>query len=31
MKSLINDLIGKSPFGPIVEHTKKVHQSVELF
>ncbi|MDH3348797.1 MAG: TIGR00153 family protein [Desulfobulbaceae bacterium] len=30
MKSLIGDLFGKSPFGPIVEHSKKVHECVEL-
>jgi len=30
MKSLIADLFGKSPFGPIIEHSKKVHECVEL-
>ena len=30
MKNLIADLFGKSPFGPIVEHSKKVHECVEL-
>lgn len=30
MKSLIADLFGQSPFGPIVEHSKKVHECVEL-
>ena len=30
MKSLVGDLFGKSPFGPIVEHSKKVHECVEL-
>ncbi len=30
MKNLIGDLFGKSPFGPIVEHSKKVHECVEL-
>lgn len=29
-RSLIADLFGKSPFGPIVEHSKKVHECVEL-
>lgn len=28
--SLISELFGKSPFGPLVEHTKKVHQCVEV-
>lgn len=28
--SLISDLFGKSPFGPLVEHTKKVHACVEV-
>lgn len=28
--SLISDLFGKSPFGFLVEHTKKVHECVEL-
>jgi hypothetical protein len=27
--SLIDDLFGGSPFGPLVEHTKKVHECVE--
>ena len=27
--SIIKDLFGKSPFGPLVEHTKKVHECVE--
>ena len=27
---LISDLFGKSPFGPLVEHTKKVHECVEM-
>ncbi len=26
---LIQDLFGKSPFGPLVEHTKKVHECIE--
>lgn len=30
MKTIIADLFGKSPFGPIVEHSKKVHECVEL-
>lgn len=30
MKNLIGDLLGQSPFGPIVEHSKKVHECVEL-
>ena len=30
MKSLIGDLFGTSPFGPIVEHSKKVHECVEM-
>ena len=30
MKSFVADLFGKSPFGPIVEHSKKVHECVEL-
>ncbi|MDW7773406.1 MAG: TIGR00153 family protein [Desulfobulbaceae bacterium] len=29
-RSLIADLFGTSPFGPIVEHSKKVHECVEL-
>ncbi len=28
--SIISDLFGKSPFGPMVEHTKKVHECVEM-
>ena len=28
--ALIQDLLGKSPFGPLVEHAKKVHECVEL-
>lgn len=28
--NLINDLFGKSPFGPIVDYSKKVHECVEL-
>jgi predicted phosphate transport protein (TIGR00153 family) len=28
--SIISDLFGKSPFGPLVEHTKKVHECVEM-
>jgi uncharacterized protein len=28
--NIIRDLIGKSPFGPIVEHTKKVHECLEV-
>jgi len=28
--SLIKELFGKSPFGPLVEHTKKVHECVKL-
>ena len=27
--SLISELFGKSPFGPLVEHSKKVHECVE--
>lgn len=27
--NIIQDLFGKSPFGPLVEHTKKVHECVE--
>jgi hypothetical protein len=27
---LIQDLFGKSPFGPLFEHTKKVHECVKL-
>ena len=26
----IQDLFGKSPFGPLVEHTRRVHRTVEL-
>ncbi len=28
--NIIKELFGKSPFGPLVEHSKKVHQCVEL-
>lgn len=28
--SLIAELFGKSPFGPLVEHSKKVHECIEL-
>lgn len=28
--TIIGDLFGKSPFGPLVEHAKKVHQCVEI-
>jgi predicted phosphate transport protein (TIGR00153 family) len=28
--SIIQELFGKSPFGPLVEHTNKVHQCVEI-
>ncbi len=28
--SLIKELFGRSPFGPLVEHTKKVHECVRL-
>lgn len=28
--SVIGELFGKSPFGPLVEHTKKVHECVKL-
>jgi uncharacterized protein len=28
--SILNDLFGQSPFGPMVEHAKKVHECVEL-
>jgi len=28
--SLIKELFGKSPFGPLVEHTKKVHECMQL-
>jgi len=28
--SIIQDLFGQSPFGPLVEHTKKVHECVEM-
>ncbi len=27
---IIQDLFGKSPFGPLVEHSKKVHECVEM-
>lgn len=27
---IIQELFGKSPFGPLVEHTKKVHECVEV-
>ena len=30
MRKFITELFGKSPFGPIVEHGKKVHECVEL-
>lgn len=30
MRKFITDLFGKSPFGPIVEHSKTVHECVEL-
>jgi uncharacterized protein len=30
MRTFIADLFGKSPFGQIVEHSKKVHECVEL-
>ncbi|MDY0351262.1 MAG: TIGR00153 family protein [Desulfobulbaceae bacterium] len=30
MRTFIADLFGKSPFRPIVEHSKKVHECVEL-
>jgi len=30
MRSFIGELFGKSPFGPLVEHSKKVHECVEL-
>ena len=30
MHKFITELFGKSPFGPIVEHGKKVHECVEL-
>lgn len=30
MKRLIEKLFGVSPFGPLVEHTKKVHECVKL-
>lgn len=30
MKRLIEKLFGTSPFGPLVEHTKKVHECVKL-
>ena len=28
--NIIKELFGKSPFGPLVEHTKKVHECVEM-
>lgn len=28
--NIIQDLFGSSPFGPLVEHTKKVHECVEM-
>jgi predicted phosphate transport protein (TIGR00153 family) len=28
--NIIKDLFGKSPFGPLVEHAKKVHECVEV-
>jgi predicted phosphate transport protein (TIGR00153 family) len=28
--NIIQELFGKSPFGPLVEHTKKVHECVEM-
>jgi uncharacterized protein Yka (UPF0111/DUF47 family) len=28
--SIIQELFGKSPFNPLVEHTNKVHQCVEV-
>ncbi len=28
--SMIKELFGRSPFGPLVEHTKKVHECVKL-
>ncbi len=30
MKGLLSSLLGKSPFGPIIEHTKSVHECVKL-
>jgi predicted phosphate transport protein (TIGR00153 family) len=27
---IVNELFGRSPFGPIVEHSKKVHECVEM-
>ncbi len=30
MASWLSNLLGKSPFGPIAEHTKKVHECVKL-
>ncbi len=30
MHRFVTELFGKSPFGPIVEHSKKVHECVEL-
>lgn len=28
--NIIQEMFGKSPFGPLVEHTKKVHECVEM-
>ena len=28
--NIIKELFAKSPFGPLVEHTKKVHECVEM-
>lgn len=28
--NIIQELLGKSPFGPLVEHSKKVHECVEM-
>ena len=28
--NIIRELFSKSPFGPLVEHTKKVHECVEV-
>ena len=28
--NIIQELFGRSPFGPLVEHTKKVHECVEM-
>jgi uncharacterized protein len=30
MKNIIQELFSKSPFGPLVEHAKKVHECVEM-